>query len=216
MTTARNLRLLEIFDTVEWRADPTALKPVLESGQSSKILRLHKLPSKSLLSCMNLLPITEVWETEISMEMNYYRPLKSLQNCSTIMALSLKDEKRTITHGYPVYESLKDVPKLHSLTLQNFVLSKSILSSMTRPSEECIWPPREAFPQLSVLRLHSSSVIDSDAFKSMIASHSISRLELWDSELKWDGEEMSYKTPKSSPLYLWLCKHVPEVYVAAS
>ncbi|KAL5635511.1 hypothetical protein ACGC1H_004339 [Rhizoctonia solani] len=206
MTTASNLQLLEFYDSVEWMANPTTLKPVLRPGPGSKILRLHKLPSETLNEGLKWI-MPDAWSTEISIETRLPHPLQIHQNLSTVTALTLDNQKGPIHVGNYVPKLLAALPNLHSLTLERFELVEPTLSGITRPHDA----GEAEFPRLSVLRLYSSRVLDHDAFKSAIASHPIRRLEIRNCALGWSRDRC--EPDASCPLYSWLCDQVPELYL---
>ncbi|KAH7340953.1 hypothetical protein B0J17DRAFT_653488 [Rhizoctonia solani] len=210
MAVADNLRLLEFHGPVEWVADSTTLKPVLRPDQGVKVLRLHKLPFGTLRQGITwIVPQAGIWETEMSIETRLSQPLWVLRNSSTVTALSLDNSEGPIHTGYYMRRILKALPNLRSLTLERFELGESTLSGLTRPHDAA----DSEFPRFTVLRLHLSRVLDYDAFKAMIASHPIRRIEIRSCALGWSRRDTN-KPDTTSPLYLWLCGRVPEIYVS--
>ncbi|KDN34134.1 hypothetical protein RSAG8_12774, partial [Rhizoctonia solani AG-8 WAC10335] len=168
MTTANNLQLLEFHGPLEWTSDPTVLKPILRPGQGSKVLRLHKVPFGTLRQGIKWI-VPEAWKVEMLIETRLSQPLRALQNSSTVTALSLDNNEGPIHTGHYLRKILAALPNIHSLTIERFELVESTLSGMIRRHDGA----EAEFPRLSVLRLHSSRVLDHDAFKCVIASHPI-------------------------------------------
>ncbi|CAE6530692.1 unnamed protein product [Rhizoctonia solani] len=206
MGIASNLQLLEFYDPVEWMSDTTILKPVLRLNQGFKILRLHGLPPVMLRAA--IMPITPgAWESKMRIETREPEPLEAHSNWSTVTALTLDNNKGPIHVGDYLPKILATLPNVHSLTLENFELVEPTLSGLTKPHDAV-----DNFPRISVLRLHHSRVCDHEAFKSVIRSHPLRRLEIRDRALEW-GEIGTYEPDANSPLYSWLAEEVPELYV---
>ncbi|CAE6527234.1 unnamed protein product [Rhizoctonia solani] len=199
LLSSSSLQAIEFYGGCSSETNPT-VEPVLELAQDVKLLRLHQLVLAKIR--WGLGHITRgIWQTELWVLTSQYERLHGLPGLFTVVALSLENDE----YGTPcrdVGELLRDLPNLRTLTLCDLILSKPVLSSMTRPSDST----GGDFARLEVLRLYSTQVADYEAFKSLISSHPIRRLEVW-------GSIEELFSPTVSPSFDQLREQVQEIHV---
>ncbi|QRW27486.1 hypothetical protein RhiXN_02081 [Rhizoctonia solani] len=109
---------------------------------------------------------------------------------------------------------LKSLYNLRYLGLVKFHLTQQIVIAMTRTYElESNATSSNTFAMLRELRLQDACILDHDAFKTMVFSHSINYLYLYHCSFKQDGDSLASYPNSSSPLYRWLSAVVPRVEI---
>ncbi|CAE6535040.1 unnamed protein product, partial [Rhizoctonia solani] len=173
-----------------WQKDEP-LRPCLPT-RAPMTIRIHHPPFDMLLHFLGILPsqgIPNVLDIELALDrqsithpgeeepMNHglILLLPLLQKSHWIGSLILENTQPKVAFSGTVLRfMLEALPTLHTLTLENFELTESTLRGLTRPVDPDARPNKQPqFPALEVLRLQCSRILDSEAFKHMIASHPI-------------------------------------------